>query len=196
MLQGFFHWTNWWPEKSYRRTMPLRVIPWSNHYPKYFKQIFSYPCLWWRQGYAWLGLFISRVFLRQPLWMVLTILYGRKFHKIHFLFLETIFCDDHKRINTQRQMAILLDEYGGMAGLVTLEDLLEEIRKSMTKQSRNRFIKSEKILILFKAPWISMILWLLWCWTGKDDVDTIAIIIWQELGLFQRLRNSKLWISK
>lgn len=29
--------------------------------------------------------------------------------------------------NTQRQMAILLDEYGGMAGLVTLEDLLEEI---------------------------------------------------------------------
>jgi len=30
-------------------------------------------------------------------------------------------------IHTQRQMAILLDEYGGMAGLVTLEDLLEEI---------------------------------------------------------------------
>ena len=29
--------------------------------------------------------------------------------------------------NTQNQMAILLDEYGGMSGLVTLEDLLEEI---------------------------------------------------------------------
>ena len=29
--------------------------------------------------------------------------------------------------NTQNQMAILLDEYGGVAGLVTLEDLLEEI---------------------------------------------------------------------
>ncbi|MEX2785702.1 hemolysin family protein [Streptococcus sp. H49] len=42
---------------------------------------------------------------------------------------ETIFIDDLLRQlrNTQNQMAILLDEYGGVAGLVTLEDLLEEI---------------------------------------------------------------------
>ena len=42
---------------------------------------------------------------------------------------ETIFVDDllKELRNSQRQMAILLDEYGGMAGLVTLEDLLEEI---------------------------------------------------------------------
>lgn len=42
---------------------------------------------------------------------------------------ETIFVDDllTELRNTQNQMAILLDEYGGMAGLVTLEDLLEEI---------------------------------------------------------------------
>ncbi|MGT2847321.1 hemolysin family protein [Streptococcus massiliensis] len=42
---------------------------------------------------------------------------------------ETIFVDDllTQLRNTQNQMAILLDEYGGMAGLVTLEDLLEEI---------------------------------------------------------------------
>ena len=42
---------------------------------------------------------------------------------------ETIFVDDLLKglRNSQRQMAILLDEYGGMAGLVTLEDLLEEI---------------------------------------------------------------------
>ena len=42
---------------------------------------------------------------------------------------ETIFVDDLLKSlrNTQNQMAILLDEYGGMAGLVTLEDLLEEI---------------------------------------------------------------------
>ncbi|EFQ57813.1 hemolysin family protein [Streptococcus downei] len=42
---------------------------------------------------------------------------------------ETIFIDDLLKDlrRTQNQMAILLDEYGGVAGLVTLEDLLEEI---------------------------------------------------------------------
>lgn len=42
---------------------------------------------------------------------------------------ETIFIDDLLTAfrNSQRQLAILLDEYGGVAGLVTLEDLLEEI---------------------------------------------------------------------
>ncbi|TCD46721.1 HlyC/CorC family transporter [Streptococcus sp. X16XC17] len=42
---------------------------------------------------------------------------------------ETIFVDDLLASfrNTQNQMAILLDEYGGVSGLVTLEDLLEEI---------------------------------------------------------------------
>lgn len=42
---------------------------------------------------------------------------------------ETIFVDDLLKSlrNTQNQMAILLDEYGGVAGLATLEDLLEEI---------------------------------------------------------------------
>ncbi|MFC0232840.1 hemolysin family protein [Vagococcus entomophilus] len=42
---------------------------------------------------------------------------------------ETIFIDDllYELKKTQNQMAILLDEYGGVVGLVTLEDLLEEI---------------------------------------------------------------------
>ena len=42
---------------------------------------------------------------------------------------ETVFIDDllYELKRTQNQMAILLDEYGGVVGLVTLEDLLEEI---------------------------------------------------------------------
>lgn len=42
---------------------------------------------------------------------------------------ETVFIDDllYQLKKTQNQMAILLDEYGGMVGIVTLEDLLEEI---------------------------------------------------------------------
>ena len=42
---------------------------------------------------------------------------------------ETVFIDDllYELKKTQNQMSILLDEYGGVVGLVTLEDLLEEI---------------------------------------------------------------------
>lgn len=42
---------------------------------------------------------------------------------------ETIFVDDLLKAlrKTHNQMAILKDEYGGVAGIVTLEDLLEEI---------------------------------------------------------------------
>ena len=42
---------------------------------------------------------------------------------------ETVFIDDLLTAfrSSQKQMAILLDEYGGVSGLVTLEDLLEEI---------------------------------------------------------------------
>ena len=42
---------------------------------------------------------------------------------------ETIFIDDllYEMKKTQNQMAILLDEYGGVVGFATLEDLLEEI---------------------------------------------------------------------
>lgn len=42
---------------------------------------------------------------------------------------ETIFIDDliFQMRRTQNQMAILNDEYGGVVGIVTLEDLLEEI---------------------------------------------------------------------
>ena len=42
---------------------------------------------------------------------------------------ETVFIDDllYELKKTQNQMAILLDEYGGVVGLATLEDLLEEI---------------------------------------------------------------------
>ncbi|MEL1206127.1 CBS domain-containing protein, partial [Staphylococcus epidermidis] len=42
---------------------------------------------------------------------------------------ETITIDDllFEMKRTQQQMAILLDEYGGVVGLATIEDLLEEI---------------------------------------------------------------------
>ena len=56
--------------------------------------------------------------------MVLTIFVLRKILQEPLFVPETIFVDDLLRQlrNTQNQMAILLDEYGGVAGIVTLED--------------------------------------------------------------------------
>ncbi len=53
-------------------------------------------------------------------------------------FTRTFVCSGHfvddllKELHNASQMAILLDEYGGMSGLVTLEGLLEEIVGEVT----------------------------------------------------------------
>ena len=58
-------------------------------------------------------------------------------------------------------MAILLDEYGGMAGLVTLEDLLEGNCREIDDETDKAEIEVHQIggetLISFKVPWISTI---------------------------------------
>lgn len=60
---------------------------------------------------------------------------------------ETVFIDDllYELKKTQNQMAILLDEYGGVVGLVTLEDLLEEIVGEIDDESDEIETLYEKI---------------------------------------------------
>jgi putative hemolysin len=60
---------------------------------------------------------------------------------------ETVFIDDllYELKKTQNQMAILLDEYGGVVGLVTLEDLLEEIVGEIDDESDEIEALYEKI---------------------------------------------------
>jgi len=101
---------------------------------------------------------------------------------------ETIFIDDllYELKKTQNQMSILLDEYGGMVGLVTLEDLLEEIvgeiddesdeiEKLYEKVGENEFlINGKKLIDEFNEEFETSL--------HMSDVDTMAGYLITALG--------------
>ncbi len=103
---------------------------------------------------------------------------------------STIFVDDLllEFRKTRQHMAILKDEYGGVEGIVTLEDLIEEIvgeiedeydieEMSYREIDDHNFIIDagmtvERFNITFKAD------------LSSDEVDTMAGIILEEIGYF------------
>lgn len=93
---------------------------------------------------------------------------------------ETIFVDDLLKAlrNTQNQMAILLDEYGGVAGLVTLEDLLEEIVGEIDDETdtAEQFVREidENIYIVLGIMTLNEFNDYFETELESDDVDTIA----------------------
>ena len=93
---------------------------------------------------------------------------------------ETIFVDDLLRQlrNTQNQMAILLDEYGGVAGIVTLEDLLEEIVGEIDDETdkAEQFVREigEHTYIVLVTMTINEFNDYFDVDLESDDVDTIA----------------------
>ncbi|WP_424554939.1 hemolysin family protein [Streptococcus agalactiae] len=93
---------------------------------------------------------------------------------------ETIFVDDLLKAlrNTQNQMAILLDEYGGVAGLVTLEDLLEEIVGEIDDETdtAEQFVREidENIYIVLGTMTLNEFNDYFEAELESDNVDTIA----------------------
>jgi putative hemolysin len=88
--------------------------------------------------------------------------------------------------NQQYNMAIVLDEYGGTAGMVTLEDLVEEIFGELQDefdvevpviqvQSNNRIIVRADTLITDLNDWLDLTM-------QSDEVDTIGGLILSVLG--------------
>ncbi|MDR1605623.1 MAG: hemolysin family protein [Streptococcaceae bacterium] len=93
---------------------------------------------------------------------------------------ETIFVDDLLRElkKTQNQMAVLLNEYGGVEGIVTLEDLLEEIVGDIEDESdiaeKDIFKISETIFIVKGGLTLNDFNEYFDTHLESDDVDTIA----------------------
>lgn len=88
--------------------------------------------------------------------------------------------------NQQYNMAIVLDEFGGTAGMVTLEDLIEEIFGELQDefdvelpvlqiQSDSRIILRGNALITDLNDWLDLDL-------DSDEVDTIGGLILSEAG--------------
>jgi putative hemolysin len=88
--------------------------------------------------------------------------------------------------NQQYNMAIVLDEYGGTAGMVTLEDLVEEIFGELQDefdveppviqvQSNNRIIVRADTLITDLNDWFDLLM-------ESDEVDTIGGLILSVIG--------------
>ena len=92
---------------------------------------------------------------------------------------ETIFIDDllYEMKKTQNQMAILLDEYGGVVGLATLEDLLEEIVGEIDDESDEHeyLIQGRMLIDEFNEAFDSDL--------HMSDVDTMAGYLITALGM-------------
>lgn len=103
---------------------------------------------------------------------------------------STIFVDDLliEFRKTRQHMAILKDEYGGVEGIVTLEDLIEEIVGEIEDEydveelsyreidPRNFIIDAGMTLEKFNTIFKSNI--------SSEEVDTMAGVILEELGYF------------
>ncbi len=101
---------------------------------------------------------------------------------------ETLTVDDlltEMRIR-QQQMAILLDEYGGVVGVVTIEDLIEEIVGDIDDESDQATVMVTKLdaddyLVAGKMP-ISEFNAYFHMTLEADDVDTLAGYVITQLG--------------
>lgn len=78
----------------------------------------------------------------------------------HFLIHEAYFVPENKKLDNlliefqemKKHMAIVVDEYGGVSGLISLEDIMEEIIGDISDEfdnEKNNYIKLKKSIYLF-----------------------------------------------
>ena len=107
---------------------------------------------------------------------------------------EAYFVSQNKLINeifkelqkSKKQMAIVVDEYGGTAGLITMEDILEEIVGDIYDEYDDIEAEYEKIddktyILLGRMP-IYEVNKLLGSHIPEGDYDTLSGYLQEELG--------------
>ncbi len=123
------------------------------------------------------------------------------------IMLPPVFVPEGKKVNkllkemqrSRNQMALVVDEYGGLSGLVTTEDLIEEL----VGEIRDEHDAGEALHLLRLADGSQMIDGLLSIFDFADAIDvkivddvpyeTVAGLILHELGRFPVLGESVVW---
>ena len=97
--------------------------------------------------------------------------------------LSRLLSDFQKKRN---RMAIVLDEYGGTAGIVALEDILEELVGDIREEDENgsqALVKhSDTVAFADGDVWPGLVNELLECSLPEDNVDTLAGLVIEHLG--------------
>jgi magnesium and cobalt transporter len=124
----------------------------------------------------------------------------RKHFNIHDFLRPAVFVPESKRLNvllrefrtTRNHMAIVVDEYGGVAGLVTIEDVLEQIVGEIKDEYD---IDADDVMIVERRPgeYIAKALASLEDFNeqihaelSSEDVDTIGGLVLNALGHLPR----------
>ena len=115
---------------------------------------------------------------------------GKKTFKIKNIMKEAYFVSQNKLINelfkemqkNKKQMAIVVDEYGGTAGLITMEDILEEIVGDIFDEYDEFEEEDDKTYIISGKMPIYDVNKLLNSNIPEGDYDTLSGYLQEELG--------------
>jgi len=91
-------------------------------------------------------------------------------------------------------MVVVLDEFGGTAGIITLEDVLEElvgeIQDEYDAEAAPLVLHSEAVAYADSSVWPGEVNEMLNCHLPEDDVDTLAGLVMELAGRLPRTRES------
>ena len=98
---------------------------------------------------------------------------------------------------TRQQLAVVVDEYGGTSGIVTLEDVLEEIVGEISDEHKREAPEvqkeSEGVYLLDGATHVEMLEEIFGVEVGEVGFDSVAGLVLDRLGHMPRIGEHAAW---